>query len=76
MTKIASEILYTTDGQGDIAKLRNEIKLVEACQWYDSKRLLGKKAGDQEEDGVKNVKAQHMIQTCVGAKESAKFAGK
>ena len=28
------------------------------------------------EDGVKNVKAQHMIQTCVGAKESAKFAGK
>ena len=56
--------------------MRNEIKLVEACQWYDSKRLLGKKAGDQEEDGVKNVKAQHMIQTCVGAKESAKFAGK
>ena len=32
MTKVASEILYVTNGKGDIAKLRNEIKSVEASQ--------------------------------------------
>ena len=46
MTKAASEILYVINGKGDTAKLRNEIKSIEASQWYDSKKILGKKAGD------------------------------
>ena len=43
MTKLASEILYETNGKGDAAKLRNEIKAIEASQWYDNRKHLGKK---------------------------------
>merc|ERR1711942_205579 len=44
LTKVASDILYETEGAGDISKLRNEIKLVEASQWYNAgRRHDGKK---------------------------------
>ena len=33
MTEIASNVLYETNGKGNVAKLRNEIKAVEASQW-------------------------------------------
>ena len=46
ITKLVSEILYETNGKGDGAKLRNEIKAIEASQWYDSRRHTGKRAGD------------------------------
>ena len=42
MTKHASEILYETNGKGDAAKLRNEIKAIEASQWYDSRKHTDK----------------------------------
>ena len=38
LTKVASDILYEIEGKGDIARLRNEIKLVEASQWYTAGR--------------------------------------
>ena len=76
MTKVASEILYTTDGKGDIAKLRNKIKSVEASQWYDSKRLLGKKAGDQGGRWCEKCQSTtHDTDVCWGKRE-CKICGK
>ena len=46
MTKLASEILYETNGKGDAAKLRNEIIAIQAYQWYDSRRHTVKRAGE------------------------------
>ena len=45
LTKVASDILYETEGRGDIGRLRNEIKLVEASQWYNAGRRHDGKKG-------------------------------
>ena len=47
-TKFSSDILYEKNGNGDTVVLRNQIKAVEANQWYDSgKKISVKKAGEQ-----------------------------
>ena len=43
LTKVASDILYDTDGKGDIVRLRNEIKLVEASQWQETPGEKGRR---------------------------------
>ena len=75
---MASDILYAIDGKGDIARLRNEIKLVEASQWYatDGKRLQGKKVGDQGGRWCdKFQSATHNTDVCCGKRE-CKICGK
>ena len=48
MTKLASAILYEENGNGNTALLKDQIKAVEASQWYDSgKKHTVKKAGEQ-----------------------------
>ena len=47
MSKMAAQILYETEGKGDVGRLRNEIKAIESSQWYDSRRPhAGKRAGE------------------------------
>ena len=78
LTKVASDILYEIEGKGDIARLRNEIKLVEASQWYTAgRRHDGKKVGE----GVgsrwceKCQSTTHNTDACWGTKE-CKICGK
>ena len=54
MTKVASDNLYETEGAGNISKLRNEIKMVEASRWYNGKRHDGKKVGDGDKKWCEN----------------------
>ena len=43
---MASDNLHETEGVGNISKLRNEVKMIEASQWYLGKRHDGKKVGE------------------------------
>ena len=54
MTKVASDNLHETEGAGNISKLRNEIKMVEASRWYNGKRHDGKKVGDGDKKWCEN----------------------
>ena len=45
MTRLAAEILFNTDGKEDARRLRNEIKAIEASQWYEYRNVAKKVGG-------------------------------
>ena len=77
MTRLAAEILFNTDGKEDARRLRNEIKAIEASQWYEYRNVAKKVGGGAGGGGGrwcdKCQSPSHNTDKCWGV---CKFCGK
>ena len=69
MRKMMSEHFEETGGKADARKLSNQIKGIEASQWYDA-RSLGKKVGAGRDAGAGGGAGARWCETCQSSSHS------